>query len=258
MPKCGYLYVVYGEQYFKEVITSAESLKRVDKDSHITLVADKEYKSDLFDKVIVDPIKNEDIDKIDDLQIKKSAWSKTALLALKQRIKWIGKFMYENTFFVDTDTYFYENCRTLFGLLDYFDICVAMAPRGIGRIYIEEGNNFEDSIVYNLGLIVYRKNAENDFLFKEWYRRYEKELEEGLLEGWRGTQEPFVAAFMTSKSRLHGLPNEYNARLPCYITLNKSVKIVHGRYDDYEKLRSLINTPSSHRCWDPVRKKIIC
>lgn len=258
IPKNGYLYVAYREQFIKEAFTSAGSLKRVDRDSHITLITDREIKDGLFDRVIIDPVKNDDINKLKNEMVAKCSWDKMTMLALKYRIKWLGDFPYENTFFIDTDTYFYGNCRELFELLDYFDICIALEPKCKTPIYNKENNLIvEHGSNYNAGVMIYRKNSRNDFLFKNWKREYEEKLFKGLLVGWEGSQHALAQAFLFSESKLHILPYIYNARITAYTTLNAPVKIVHGRFDDYEKLRPIINTPSSHRCWDPKRKRCI-
>lgn len=44
----GYLYVAVGEQFLKEAIFSARSLRKVDNTAHINLVTDKKIKNAVF------------------------------------------------------------------------------------------------------------------------------------------------------------------------------------------------------------------
>ena len=54
----GYLYVATGLQFINEAIKSARSLKRINPQTHITLITDAELKKDCFD--IVKIIRNDE------------------------------------------------------------------------------------------------------------------------------------------------------------------------------------------------------
>lgn len=102
-----------------------------------------------------------------------------------------------------------------------------------------------------MGVILFRKSASNKALFHDWHARYLAVLRVGFPR--QGSdQTPFIEALLQSESRLYVMSNAWNARAIYYLVLNESVKIIHGRGCDYEGLRSRINQPIGHRCWDPV------
>ncbi len=238
IPKCGYFYIATGEKYIKELNISARSLKRVDKTAHITLITDKAIKNDIFDNVKI---------------CSTNFTSRTESLAYK--VKHIySESPYDKTFFIDTDTYFYDNCDMLFKLLNYFDILMTMSPADINYAHID-GKPLTGCAPYNSGVMVFRKNSKNEMLFKKWDQIYEEKLRSGSL-GAENDQTSFMEALLTSEAKVYVLPNIFNARIPYYLTLNGLVKIVHGRWaGDYEKLRRKINKSSSHRGWDPTRRR---
>ncbi len=241
--KCGYLYIATGDKYIREAAISVKSLRKVDKKAHITLVTNKKLEislSSLFDEIKICPDSS-------------NKWHG----GLAYKVKHIYRDSpYENTFFIDTDTYFYESCRELFELLDYFDICMANAPVSIDA-YINK-KLVKGLTTYNTGVILYRKNKINERLFEKWYEFYEIDLREGTVK-IDGDQTPFMEAFAKSESKVHILSNVWNARIPYYINLTGSVKIAHGRYgsyeSNYEKLRARINKSTDNRCWHPMQAR---
>lgn len=245
MNECGYLYVAAGDpKFIQEAVISATSLRVVDPTAHITLVTDKPLDGTLFDNIVVRPV---------------------AITAWKSGIAYKAKHIYqdspyEKTLFLDTDTYFYEPCQALFGLLDYFDVCMAAAPADMNEPIID-GKPLTACFPYNTGVIAFKKNERNEFLFRTWHESYEQKLREGNLRQKEGHQPSFMEALLKSESRVYVLPSIWNARVLTYVFLNGSVKIVHCREEqikeDFEKLRKKLNVTTGIRCWDPRRKQCI-
>jgi hypothetical protein len=234
----GYLYIAIGSKYIEEASISAKSLRRVDPNARITLVTDQAIQEDVFDNVIIHP------DTV-------TNWRE----GLSYKVRHIYESSpYEKTFFVDSDTYFYESCTELFDLLDYFELCMALAH---GDSHAASVNNKRLSAChpYNTGIILYKKNAKNDALFKTWQSLYDTKLKENQLTGKESDQTAFMEALLQSDSRVYVLPDIWNARTPCYLSLYGTVKVVHGRHSDYEKLLSTINITARGRGWNPSRKK---
>lgn len=257
IPECGYLYIAVGEKYLKEATVSVASLKRIDKKSHVTLITDKEYKNNLFDRILICPMRDDpEAPKIKG--IRNSIWSKESLETFAYRIRcFCHRSLYNKTIYLDTDTYFYDTCDEIFVFLDYFDICLALAPRDYSEICLDN-RKIVNPCLYNCGIIAFRKNSKNDFLFREWYRIYLKKLENVSLGPLESDQSSFVEALAKSESRLYSLPNEYNAGIRFFIALNKPARIVHGRCGDYEKLGKRINKKLlSHRVWHLQTRKCI-
>ena len=241
MNELGYLYVAAGDaRYRQEAVISAASLRSVDPNAHITLITDKEFNGSLFDRITVRPVAF-------------TGWK--AGLAYKTKHIYEDS-PYERTLFLDTDTYLYENCRALFGLLDYFDVCMAAAPIATRKPLID-GKPLTACIRYNTGVIAFRKNRRNELLFRTWHETYEKKLWEKALRTGENDQKSFIQALLNSDSRVYVLPNVWNARIEFDIGLIGSVKIVHARNEDHEELRTKLNETTRIRCWDPRQKRCI-
>lgn len=240
----GYLYVACdsGEgRYVQEAVTSARSLKENDNNAHITLVTNREADEEVFDNVMIRG---------------GSAANWREGLAYKTKHIY-GTSPYEKTFFVDSDTFFYEDCSTLFKLLDYFDVCMSTAPAEANASVVD-GKPLTGYIPYNTGVILHKKNSHNEFLFTEWCEIFGARIS-GNHE-WKeheSDQTAFMDALLKSESRVYVLPSVWNARIPFFMPLNDTVKIVHGRCKDYEALRPRINRSASHRCWNPLTNKCI-
>jgi len=235
--KEGYLYIANGEKYLNEAIISAKSLRKLDDKAHITLITNKKIKSVIFDKIVVKP---ENI----------SSWKEGLLYSVEHIYK---ESPYEKTFFLDSDTYFCGNSRELFNILDYYDVCISHAPNDTSEVKLTNEKFLKGYLPYNTGVILFKKNDDNKKLFSNWYSIYRNKFQEYTMD-----QVAFMEALLYSKSRVYVLQNIYNARTPFYISLpNLSVKIIHGRCPNYEKIQSELNSVLSNRNWDPCIRRII-
>ena len=243
----GYLYIATGNKYINEVLVSASSLRRVNKDSNITLITDKPYKNELFDNII--------IREITDFREKKT---------LLYKVKHIyNDSPYERTFFLDSDTYFYFNCDHLFNILDYYDICISNEDSDLSDIYVKNAV-LRGCHPYSTGVILFKKNQENDKLFDIYFKRYMQELDKiessvyknNTNGNWILNEQRFFAEALTiSNARPYVLKNNYQARTSTFFGLRGEVRIVHSRHQDYERLKQKINITSKDRIWDPFREK---
>ncbi len=231
----GYLYIANGEKYVEEAINSARSLRKTDKNASITLVTNKKIKTHIFDNIIVRPLKAE-------------KWTE----GLLYKVQHMYDSPYKKTFFIDSDTYFCENCRELFGLLDYFDICIAQAPNDTEKV--RAGGRILDGLYpYNTGVVLFRKNRINSSFFKKWHERYSENFREYVLD-----QAPFMETFLAVKPSMYVLQSIYNARTPfCIGLMERPVKIIHGRHEDYEAVKNKLNRRIANRAWIPKMQKCI-
>jgi hypothetical protein len=244
IPEEGYLYVVYDSdegRYTKEAVRSARSLKKNDRSAHISLVTNREADEDVFDNVI---IRRGDA----------TNWRE----GLAYKTKHVYETSpYQKTFFLDSDTFFYEDCSMLFNLLDYFDVCMSTAPAEENASVVD-GKPLAGYIPYNTGVVLHKKNTHNEFLFGEWSKIFKKRIRENhAWKDYESDQTAFMDALLKSESRVYVLASVWNARIPFFMPLNGEVKIVHGRCKDYEALRARINSSASHRCWNPLANKCI-
>ncbi len=233
--KEGYLYIATGENFINEALRSASSLKKVDKNAHITLITNKEIENDLFEQIIIK-------------SFHKNNWKE----GLLYKVKNIYASPYQKTFFIDTDTYFCDNCRELFKLLDYYDLLLSQAPCSDAMVKINE-KFLKGYFSYNTGVILFKKNQQNSLFFENWLKIFEKKL--GL---YHQDQPAFMEALLTSKSRVYTLQVIYNARTIFFLSLPYlKVKIIHGRHENYEKIIKKINLNAKNRAWNPIKQNIL-
>ncbi len=147
----GFLYVATGQKYIQEAKRSAESLKRHAKSAKIAIVTNKSFSSDIFDEIIV-------IDRESSMDWK---------TGLAFKVEGLLFSPFEKTFFLDTDTYFTDDVKELFRLLDFFDILICHASNDISKIKIEE-KKLEGLSPYNTGVIVFKNSKKVQALFKYW------------------------------------------------------------------------------------------
>lgn len=233
----GYLYAATGEQFIDEAKASVRSLRRFNSKIHVTLITDKPYADPAFDNVQVVSFDSSNIN-----------WKKGLLfksVALQHS-------PYTKTFFVDTDTYFTDECAELFDLLEYNDILMAHSPADVSNVIID-GKKIEAYHPYNTGVIVYKKTPEVIQLFKDWLAAYQEKF-----EIYPSDQTPFMEALLQNKVRLYVLLPLYNFRDHFMVSLPPGkVKIIHGRPRDVRDLEVRINKNIGHRTWLPRREKII-
>ncbi|MGC9504483.1 hypothetical protein [Baaleninema sp.] len=257
-PKTGYIYVATGHKYVQEAAVSAKSLKNVDRHANITLVTDCPTKETVFDRVEIEALAGRKSQGKEDGQ-NETAYDSNWIAALLYKVKHMYEpSPYEKTLFLDTDTYIYDSCDELFDLLDYFDLCISIAPGERAHPYID-GKPMRGYVPYNTGVIAYRKNEKVQRFFAAWDRIYtEKLYNNSLNHVGESDQTAFMEAWLEVDIKIYVLPhNIWNARLPFFMLLNDPVRIVHGRHSDYEKLRTKLNSYLGHRCWHPQREECL-
>ena len=229
----GYLYVAAGDKYINEAIVSAESLKRLTDSVHITLITDKDIENSPFDQIIIRPVT---------IRGAPDGW----LYKVRHMYE---DTPYERTLFLDTDTYFCEDCQDLFETLDFFDMAMALAPADPNQPKSPKTNNpLVACKPYNTGIILFKKSANNDVLFRKWREMYEKKVASQNLAEWDGSlgrfegdQPVFLEAWLQSDSKICTLSNAWNARSPLFFNWNEPIKIIHGRHKDFEAIKNEMN-----------------
>ncbi|NEN89875.1 MAG: hypothetical protein F6K48_13550 [Okeania sp. SIO3H1] len=157
----GYLYVATGDKYIQEAIVSATSLKKLNKSVHITLVTDRNINNSLFDEVVIHPVEIKDF--------------KEGLLYKVRHI--YQAYPYEKTLFVDTDTYFCDDCQEIFETLDFFDLAVAPDPTDPHKAKSPKTNKkLAACETYNTGVILFKKSLNNELFFQKWLEIYESKI----------------------------------------------------------------------------------
>lgn len=235
MEKKGYLYIATGDKYINEAVNSVTSLKKSNPDAHATLITDKKVQISKFDRIIIRKNNHNS-----------TGWKEGILY----KVKGLLSSPYEKTFFIDTDTYFVDDCSELFNVLDYFDLLISHAPADSNKIMIE-GKYLEGYYPYNTGVIVFNKNSIVEKLFSDWIITYKNKF-----NVYPHDQAPFMEALLNNKVKIYVLQSIYNFRTPSIVTfLPLKVKIIHGRMNDYESLSKKINSSISQRAWVPEKRR---
>ena len=100
----GFIYAVAGQKYIDEAIKSCLSIRKVNPDANVTIFSDQPIENHPFNQVV---LFEQDMSQYVDAKCAK--------------IKAMAQSPYERTIFIDSDTYFTDDCLELFDLLDYFD-----------------------------------------------------------------------------------------------------------------------------------------
>ncbi|RJE70870.1 putative nucleotide-diphospho-sugar transferase [Reichenbachiella sp. MSK19-1] len=234
----GFLYIATGKKYIDEAEQSALSLLKVIPNAHISLVTDTEYKSDVFTNVIIEKI---------DLETKD--W-KDGLL---YKIRGFSLSPYENTFFVDSDTYFCEDISSTFDLLDHFDLLVCKDYYDKEEIQINE-KCLVGYFPYNTGVVGFNSRPRTNRFISNWHSSFL----ENKTTMW-SDQPAFMKALAISDIKLHCLDSTYNFRFLNNVAFpdKEAIKIIHGRcsQDEFKGIEKKVNTHLSQRVWVASRRK---
>ena len=234
----GYVYAVCGaESFLREAVTAATSLKRVDDEAHVTLIttpsmAGDGRAADPFDHVVKvgdETIDGRDVDWQTGLSFKAATIYEHS--------------PYERTLFLDSDTYFVDNCRPLFRLLDYYELCLPKTGE-YGNPYRKGGREVFGYSSYNSGVILFRKSASTETLFTEWWEAFETG------DFW-GDQRALTYVLLESDVTPYVLPNNLNAFFGDFQQFGGRVYLLHGRHHDLPYIADRINVTTAGRIWAP-------
>ena len=224
MIKKGILYIATGDRFRNEALFSATRVRELMPEIPIALASDKLADESIFSyKIPIDRPHGSFADKIIPLSLSP----------------------FEETIFLDTDTYLCGEVFELFDLLKNYDIAMAHAPmRQTGLADVPP--SFPE---FNSGVIVYRMNDRTRALLNKWIQFYEDQVSK---TGQIDDQPALRRALWHSDAKIAVLPPEYNFRfiLPAFAGRGK-VKILHGRDSDMEGLNERINRSGSPRIFLP-------
>jgi len=228
MKSIGFLYIAYGEKYRLEARRSAQSLLNHMPNSDITLITHCEFDAPEFSRVIVKPMQGSYMDKM----------------------KFMRESPYDRTLFIDTDTYICENLTQLFGLLDYYDIAMAVEN---GR---PEWKNLPSGLTemteFNTGVILFRKCPSVKSLLELWGTVYQNRQN----IDWHD-QTSMAIALAQIPIQLTVLPREFNVRAIYPQVLYRKVSIVHARLRNVEKTIKRLNSWECSGNWLPAEQKCV-
>jgi len=230
----GVIYMSFhSKKYLKEVMRSVRSLRRHNSGLSVTLFTDIPYGVDMSLFNDVRPIKAPPRGK-----------------ELGAKIVAMQGAPYDRFLFLDGDTHICGNLSEMFGVLDGYDIAMAMAPRrtdpsglaAYGELIPEW---FPEP---NTGVALCKKGPGLDNLLRECSSMY------AMLGKWNDQISVRVALYheiFERGLRLYTLPPEYNCRTIMLQFIGSKVYILHGRGEDMDRICRQINSRIGARIWMP-------
>lgn len=205
--KRGFLYIANGQKFVDEAVISAQSLRRFHSEP-ICLICtsdiDQQDLSGHFDTIIVD----------DNLK-------KHLYLA---KIIGLQLSPFDQTIFLDGDTFVTDNISELFDLLEIVDFATTLEQKKHTSKYkdLKYYNIFPE---FNTGVIVYRNSPIMKKVLDDWLSYC---LDRNLLIDMPGLREAVLMNF--NDVRFSILPNEYNEHgFSTMLLLHGKVKVIHER-----------------------------
>jgi hypothetical protein len=211
----GILYIATGPSFLAEAIGSAQSVKAVWPDIPLALITDIAPPPGSFDHVEI-------------AEAERSSRDKPRL---------IGRSPFEQTIFLDADTYCCAPLPELFDQLDRFELLAAledgrfstkMDPVTGEERFVQVPGIPESFPELNTGVMAFRRTPATTALFERWIAEYDEVLN-GPLADYHD-QPSFRAAIYRSDMQFGVLPSEYNFRLGCPGKARTQIKIIHGRW----------------------------
>ena len=161
---------------------------------------------------------------------------------------------YDECLYLDSDLNFLSPFPELWRMLERFDMAAPMGSRRVtGDTFQKLPPCFPE---YELGLILFRRNAIVKELFVEWERLHWEHF--GIYN--RNDQPSFrEAVWNTPELKIERIPTEYHLRWPFGVFMSLEVKILHGRpmgewYPDaptIDDIRGIVNSHLDMRVWHP-------
>lgn len=199
----GLLYLAKGDTFVSEATLSAKQASAVMPDYPITVVTDREPEADCFDNVIVDSTQFEKRNKPQALR----------------------ETPYDQTIYLDTDTYLTDSLTELYDLLGEFDLGVR---RDREQAHVPEKSSLPESFPeFNSGVIVYETTESVVNMLSDW--------EERCLPSHEFDQRSFRESLFYSDVRFSCIPNRFNCMYRYDDVVDGQVKIFHGPLVDRER-----------------------
>lgn len=235
--KRGILYITTGDDpYYTQAIDSCRSAKKEMPQIQTAIITDHNNPSKIFDNII----QKEDMHDGD-------LW--------KGKPAFINESPFEQTLFVDSDTYFVNSINEIWDILDYYDIAAAHTThrRYDGPVPIPMAE-------YNTGVILFEKNKNTELFFNDWEKNH-GELGENI-HGTHIKDQPsfrhclFQHTAVKNNIKFLTLAPEYNALIGNNVGfLRGEVKIIHSEPKGltFEEVAKLIDSTTEKRVYFPKK-----
>jgi alpha-N-acetylglucosamine transferase len=210
----GIIYVATGKKHCDEAVISARQVKKIMPDMSVTIFTDQEVPEGLFDHV-------------------KPA--EPGERGRKAKIRGMASSPYEQTLFLDSDTYMCQSCEDVFWPLERYDLAV------VHEVYRNEYafEHFPTSFPsLNTGVVALNNTPE----VREFLQQWEDSYINHFSKLYPADQPAFRHCLFHSSLKFYILPPEYNFRTNYPVVLGgfSSVKILHDRNPHVKDLAALL------------------
>lgn len=218
--KRGIIYVATGKKHLDEALCSARQVAKVMPDMPMTLFTDQEVPPGLFEQVLP---------------------AEPGELGRRAKIRAMASSPYQQTLYLDSDTYMCQPCDDIFWPLEQYDMAVAH------EVYRNEYHfeSFPDSFpALNTGVIAFNNSPAVLAFLSAWEDSYIN-----VFSKKRPADQPaFRYSLFHSGLKFYILPCEYNFRTNYPVVLGgfAVVKILHDRSPYMEELARLLGHDNSH------------
>jgi len=232
----GILYVVSGNAYHAEALASADSSLRFNRVPHM-IFSDCDRRSSATKPGVLDIGRHESFGD-----------------PFADKIRNLANSPFENTIFLDSDTYVTSDLTHLFAILERFDMAAAFAPGYRSRDDPEVPSSFYE---FNTGVIVWRDtNATRDFL-DDWMHTYlqlTRERPFPTIDFKHGgyEQPAFRRCAWRHDLKICVLGPEYNYRPRRPGSAVDPIRVIHARYPDYGRVEAILNGQCGPRSFQAI------
>ena len=203
----GVIYIAIGRRFYDEACISARSLRRYMPTIPIALFTDQSVGADdLFETV--------------------TRIEQSGMRPHRVKLVWMPRSSFDETLYLDTDTYVCGEVAELFDLLDAFDIAMTH-DRGYVDNFPPEENVPDAFRELNTGVVVYHNSPRVTEMFADSLACFDRFSDTEFAN--LNDQQPLRMAIYRSEVRIAPLTFEYNCRFPNFGYLSGRVKILHGR-----------------------------
>ena len=222
----GFLYIVTGDGYAKECLFSIKSLK-VCNSEKICVFSEERYRN-MFEL---------ECDYFFSINSKLQ----------RPKVEYISQSPFENTVYLDSDTFINENIGDLFQLLNKYDFggvfCNSRKRENYSKLISKYSDIPYSFSEVNTGVMVFNNSSEVKDLFRQWHEYYYKYLPK--TNGW--DQPSFRVALWESKVKLCHLPPEYNVRPKSVSIKVKKNKSILGELHMEPRIYHMHHSPNVHK-----------
>jgi len=200
MKNKGVVYVANSKEYLREAEASARQLKRTNPSINFSVLTNRSTNFE-FDKVIPIPSENR---------------------GFEDKIRYLTESPYDQTLFLDSDTYVIDDISNLFELLGSYQIGFCIERGYKEHQYNQLPNCYPE---YNTGVLLFQNDKKFDQFSEIWLDEYKKLNKHLSIHD----QPAFALAVYKTKINFVVLPQEFNFRFAFGGYANSKIKILHGR-----------------------------